>query len=153
MVLDMGVEDEETPIILGRPFLNTTNAVIYIGSGQVHFQFPDGKVCCHFNGYTNYEQFKKNHNRRRRQSRRQATQPLKDGCADYLGEVSRYEDHWNEWDTQGKKIEEPINEEAIQPDYGTQTTQVWRKKTTSTSTPQEEQASDSSSGSDDAPEQ
>jgi hypothetical protein len=32
MVLDMGVEDEETPIILGRLFLNTTNAVIYIGS-------------------------------------------------------------------------------------------------------------------------
>jgi hypothetical protein len=29
MVLDMGVEDEETPIILGRPFLNTTNVVIY----------------------------------------------------------------------------------------------------------------------------
>jgi hypothetical protein len=24
MVLDLGVEDEETPIILGRPFLNTT---------------------------------------------------------------------------------------------------------------------------------
>jgi hypothetical protein len=36
MVLDMGIEEEETPIILGRPFLNTTNAVIYIGSGQVH---------------------------------------------------------------------------------------------------------------------
>jgi hypothetical protein len=32
-------------------------------------------------------------------------------------------------------------------------TQVWRKKTTSTSMPQEEQAFDSSSGSDDAPEQ
>jgi hypothetical protein len=28
MVLDMGIEEEEeeTPIILGRPFLNTTNA-------------------------------------------------------------------------------------------------------------------------------
>jgi hypothetical protein len=35
MVLDMGIE--ENPIILGRPFLNTTNAVIYIGYGQVHF--------------------------------------------------------------------------------------------------------------------
>jgi hypothetical protein len=55
MVLDMGVEDEETPIILGRPFLNTTNTIIYIGSGQVHFQFLDGKVHCHFNSYTNYE--------------------------------------------------------------------------------------------------
>jgi hypothetical protein len=55
MVLYMGVEDEETPIILERPFLNTTNTIIYIGSGQVHFQFPDGKVRCHFNSYTNYE--------------------------------------------------------------------------------------------------
>ena len=39
MVLDMGEEDN-TPIILGRPFINTTNAIIYVGSGQVHFQFP-----------------------------------------------------------------------------------------------------------------
>jgi hypothetical protein len=37
MVLDMGAKDKETPIILGRPFLNTTNAIIFIGSGQVHF--------------------------------------------------------------------------------------------------------------------
>ena len=36
MVLDMG-EDDDTPIILGRSFLNTTNAIIYVGSGQVHF--------------------------------------------------------------------------------------------------------------------
>jgi hypothetical protein len=78
---------------------------------------------------------------------------LKDGWVDYLGEVSRYKDRWNEWDTQDKRIEKPIHEEATQPYYGTQTTQVWRKKTTSISTPQEEQASDSSSGSDDAPEQ
>ena len=36
MVLDMGEEDD-TPIILGRPFLNTTNTIIYVGSRQVHF--------------------------------------------------------------------------------------------------------------------
>jgi hypothetical protein len=40
-VLNMGDEKEDTPIILGRPFLNTTNAIIYIGSGQIHFQFPN----------------------------------------------------------------------------------------------------------------
>jgi hypothetical protein len=55
MILDMRIEEEETPIILGRPFLNTTNAVIYIGSGQVHFQFLERKVRCYFNSYTNYE--------------------------------------------------------------------------------------------------
>ena len=36
MVLDMGEEDD-TPIILGKPFLNTTNTIIYVGCGQVHF--------------------------------------------------------------------------------------------------------------------
>jgi hypothetical protein len=40
MILDMEKEDD-LPIILGRPFLNTTNAVIYIGFGQIHFQFPE----------------------------------------------------------------------------------------------------------------
>ena len=37
MVLDMGEEDDDTPIILGRPFLNTTNAIIYVRSRQVYF--------------------------------------------------------------------------------------------------------------------
>jgi hypothetical protein len=37
MVLDMGEEEDDTPIILGRPFLNTTNMIIYVGSGQIHF--------------------------------------------------------------------------------------------------------------------
>jgi hypothetical protein len=31
-ILDMEEEDD-SPIILGRTFLNTTNAVIYVGSG------------------------------------------------------------------------------------------------------------------------
>ena len=30
MVLDMGEEEDDTPIILGRLFLNTTNAIIYV---------------------------------------------------------------------------------------------------------------------------
>jgi hypothetical protein len=37
MVLDMRDVQEDVPIIIGRPFLNTTNAIIYVGSGQVHF--------------------------------------------------------------------------------------------------------------------
>jgi hypothetical protein len=37
MVLDMGEDEEDTPIILGRPFLDTTNAIIYVGFEQVHF--------------------------------------------------------------------------------------------------------------------
>ena len=55
MVLDMGEVEDDTLIILGRLFLNTTNAIIYIGSGQLHFQFPREKLRCYFNCYTTYE--------------------------------------------------------------------------------------------------
>ena len=68
MVLDMGEEEDDAPILLGRPFLNTTNAIIYIGSGQIHFQFPGQKIRCYFNSYTTYEQPKKTHSKRRCQS-------------------------------------------------------------------------------------
>jgi hypothetical protein len=34
MILDMGYA-EDTPLILGRPFLNTANACIYVASGQI----------------------------------------------------------------------------------------------------------------------
>jgi hypothetical protein len=37
IVLDMGEDEEDVPIILGRPFLNATNTIIYIGSRHVHF--------------------------------------------------------------------------------------------------------------------
>jgi hypothetical protein len=69
MVLDMG-EEEDVPIILGRPFLNTTNMIIYIGSGQVHFQFSGEKVRCYFNSYTTYEQPKKSYSKRRHRASR-----------------------------------------------------------------------------------
>jgi hypothetical protein len=65
MVLNM-VEEDDSPIILGRPFFNTTNAVIYVGSRQIHFQFLGEKLHCCFNSYTTYEQPKKTHSRRRR---------------------------------------------------------------------------------------
>ena len=55
MVLNMGEEEDDTSIILGRPFLNTTNTIIYVRPRQVHFQFPREKVRCYFNSYTTYE--------------------------------------------------------------------------------------------------
>jgi hypothetical protein len=60
--------DEEDPlIVLGRPFLNTTRAIIYIKTGEIHFQFRTEKVCCYFNTYIDPEQPKKNKTRRRLQ--------------------------------------------------------------------------------------
>ena len=42
MILDMG-NAEDTPLILGRPFLNTANACIYVASGQIQFHFAGRK--------------------------------------------------------------------------------------------------------------
>ena len=42
MILDMG-NTEDTPLILSRPFLNTTNACIYVASGQIQFHFVGRK--------------------------------------------------------------------------------------------------------------
>jgi hypothetical protein len=63
LVIDVG-DEHDPPIVLGRPFLNTTRAIIYIRTGEIHFQFRTEKVHCYFNTYTNPEQPKKNKTRR-----------------------------------------------------------------------------------------
>jgi hypothetical protein len=65
MVLDMGEEEYDPLIVLGRPLLNTTWAIISVRSGKVHFQFSAEKVRCYFNSYITYEQPKKSRSRRR----------------------------------------------------------------------------------------
>ena len=51
IVLDME-EEVDPPIILGRPFLNTTRAMIYMRLREIHFQFSVKKGRCYFNSYT-----------------------------------------------------------------------------------------------------
>jgi len=64
LVIDMGEDECDPPNILGRPFLNTTKAIIYIGIGEVHFQFPLEKVRLHINSnYIIEEDPKKNRSR------------------------------------------------------------------------------------------
>jgi hypothetical protein len=58
LVLDMREDEYDPSIILGRPFLNTTKAIIYIGTGEVHRHFNDN--------YMIDEDPKKNRTRRRR---------------------------------------------------------------------------------------
>jgi hypothetical protein len=65
LVIDMG-DEQDPPNVLGRPFLNTTRAII-TRTGEIHFQFRTEKVRCYFNTYTNLEQPKKNKTRRRLQ--------------------------------------------------------------------------------------
>ena len=63
----MGEDEYDPPIILGRLFLSTVKAIIYIGTREVR-------------------------TRRRRRNRNQRRQIIKDGWADYEGEVVRFED-------------------------------------------------------------
>jgi len=41
-ILDMG-NDKDTPLILGRPFLNTANACIYVASRRIQFHLARKK--------------------------------------------------------------------------------------------------------------
>jgi hypothetical protein len=65
-IIDMRGDEYDPPIILERPFLSTTKAIIYIATREVHFQFPSEKVHRHFNNnYIVDEEPKKNRSRRR----------------------------------------------------------------------------------------
>jgi hypothetical protein len=153
--------DEDTPIILGRPFLNTTDAVIYIESGYIHFRLP--KICCQFNSYTNHEQPKKSRSKRRHQSRHRSS---KDGWAGFPGvtrsndvvlepkvETEKIKDEpvkeprYNEWEKEAEKQDLALKEED---ELMKNRVKIWKKKKVTFATPQEEQASEPSSGSDDA---
>ena len=89
----MGEDEYNPPIILGWPFLNTIKVIIYIGTGEVHMHFPCKKVRHYFTD-PNYivEDSKQIRMRRRWRNRNQRRQIIKDGWADYKGEVVRSED-------------------------------------------------------------
>ena len=57
LLLDM-YRDDDSSILLGRLFLYTAKANIYIGSGHIHFNLPTGKVCCQFRTQVNHEQIR-----------------------------------------------------------------------------------------------
>jgi len=76
----MGEDEYDPPTILGRPFLNTIKAIIYIGTREVHMHFPSEKVRHYFND-SNYivENSKQVRTRRRQRNRNQRRQIIKDG--------------------------------------------------------------------------
>jgi len=92
-VIDMGEDEYDPPIILGRLLLGTVKAIIYIRTREVHMHFPSEKVRRYFT-YLNYivKDSKQVRTRRRRWNRNQRRQIIKDGWADYKGEVVRSED-------------------------------------------------------------
>jgi hypothetical protein len=110
LVIDMGEDEYDPPIILGRPFLSTTKAIIYIAIGEVHFQFPSEKVRRYFNSNYIVDEEPKNRIRRRRRNRTQKNQIPKDGWDDYQGEVSRYEDRFPQDNTSPEREAVPPTE-------------------------------------------
>ena len=125
MVLDMGEEDD-VHLILGRPFLHTTSAIIYMKQGEIHFHFPREKVRCYFNSYTAYEKPKKNKNRRCH-SPCQVQQAIKKEGVDKKKEAIK-----------GEVALEAKEEEEFQEEKP-QTKKVWRQKEiTPPSTPTQE---------------
>jgi len=59
VILDMG-QPEEISLLLGRPFLNTANATIYVGAGRVNFRIQGKTLKCPFTGYNKNRKTKKN---------------------------------------------------------------------------------------------
>jgi len=110
----MGEDEYNPPIILGRPFLSTVKAIIYIGTREVHMHFTSEKVRRCFTD-PNYivEDSKHVRTRRRRHNRNQRRQIIKDGWADYEGEVVMSEDI---------QLEQNYPKETVAP------SQVWREK-------------------------
>jgi len=91
--MDMGEDEYNPPITIGRLFLSTVKAIIYIGTGGVHMHFPSEKVRCYFTHPNHiFEDSKQVRTRRIRRNRDQRRQIIKDGWADYEGEVVRSED-------------------------------------------------------------
>jgi len=109
----MGEDEYDPPIILGRPFLSTVKAIIYIGTGEVHMHFPSEKVRCYFTD-PNYI-VKDSKQVRKRRNRNQRREIIKDGWADYEGEVVRSEDI---------QFKQNYLEETVAP------SQEWREKIT-----------------------
>ena len=74
-----------------------TKAIIYIGTWEVHFEFPLEKVCLHFNSnYIIEEDPKKNRSRRRWRTHHPKKKNAGYGWADYEREVSRFKDRYPE---------------------------------------------------------
>jgi len=110
----MGEDEYDPPIILRRPFLSTIKAIIYIRTREVHMHFSSEKVRRYFTNPNHIiEDSKQVRTKRRRRNRNQRRQIIKDGWADYEGEVVRSEDI---------QLEQNCPEEIVAP------SQVCRKK-------------------------
>jgi len=129
----MGEDECDPPIILGRPVLNTTKDIIYIGIAEIHFKFRSEKVCHHFNSnYIIDEEPENNRLRRRQHTRHQKKKIVVDGWANYEVEASKFKDRYPDEENVVKE-DVPAEEEIVIPDALSSkslspTRQVWKPK-------------------------
>jgi len=109
----MGEDEYDPPIIFGRLFLSTVKAIIYIGTREVHMHFLSKKVRRYFNDSNYIFEDSKQTRMRRRRCNQNYRRQIKDGWADYEGEVIRSEDI---------HLEQDCPEETVAPN------QVWIEK-------------------------
>ena len=69
VVIETG-NDERAPIILGRPFLNTSGAVIYASAAKISFYIKGRKETFSFNNKTTQIPEQSRHKPRKRTNRR-----------------------------------------------------------------------------------
>jgi len=112
-VIVMGEDEYDPPIILGRPFLSTVKAIIFIGTGEVYMHFPSEKVRRYFTD-PNYIVEDSKHVKKRR-NRNQRREIIKNRWADYEGEMVKLKDI---------QFKQNYPEKTVAP------SQVWREKIT-----------------------
>ena len=115
LVIDMGEEEYDPPLVLGRPFLNTTRAIIYIRKGEIHFQFPKEKVRCYFNTYT-YDPPKKHRSKRRGARGRKYPKTQREIEEEWGKEEVHTSMTKEEWDEYVEEKKETKKEETITPE-------------------------------------
>ena len=77
MVVETDEEDRDPPIVLGRPFLSTTRAIINITTGEVQLHFRDEKVTVFFMDYIETLQLRKTRAKRNRRINRRHRRQLR----------------------------------------------------------------------------
>jgi len=85
--------DERAPIILGRPFLNTSGAVIYASAAKISFYIKRRKEMFSFKNKTTQILEQSRHEPRKRTNRRNRNKPVWTESAKMVTAVHEGQDH------------------------------------------------------------
>jgi len=92
MVIETGT-DERAPIILGRPFLNTSGAVIYASAAKISFYIKGRKETFSFMNKTTQISEQSRHEPRKRTNRRNRNKQMWTESAKMVTAIQRGQDH------------------------------------------------------------